>query len=77
MTNIQPNINAVGVGKVSGPPIAFAIVEILTWALQQFWNVPVPGNIQMDIALVLSMLLVYLIPHDAVSKLTSTNPPSN
>jgi hypothetical protein len=62
MTGIQPNVNTLGFGKVSGPPIAFAIVEIFTWVLQQFWNVPVPANIQMDIALVLSMLFVYLIP---------------
>jgi hypothetical protein len=68
VTDQQPNVNKQGIGKIGGPAVAFAVVEILTWALQQFWNVPVPANIQMDIAMVLSMLFVYVIPHDLLSK---------
>lgn len=73
MTTTQQDVSGQGLGKLGGPPLGFAVAEILCWLCLQFLSITVPTNIEMDMALVLSMVMVYILPHDILTKNPTPN----
>ncbi len=46
--------------KTTGALAAAAIVNIAAWAAQYFWHVHMPGEVNTDLMLLLSLVLTHL-----------------